>query len=177
MESKTKTNSLNQKQLANLIFHAFTVVSDEQSIHYGQTDSVYSWIPTNIIELISSYLELYNNNNDDNIDDINLIINVDEYLNNPEYWIYQFSKILSEEYNKIVNPIEIDFEKEYVIIEYKKDDLSFLQELDSELFNQLIDMCRWIDGEKMRRRAINSFNPTQVKVKNMCPEQIINKYK
>lgn len=176
MESKTKINSLNQKQLANLIFPAFAVVSDEQSIHYGQTDSVYSWIPTNIIEFISSYLELYNNNNDD-IEDINLIVNVDEYLNNPEYWIHQFSKTLSEEYNKIVNPIEIDFEKEYIIIEYKKDNLNFLQELDSGLFDQLIDMCRWIDGEKTRRRVINSFNLTPVKVKYMYQEQKTNKHK
>ena len=58
MENEIKINSLSSKQLANLIFPAFAVVSDEQSIHYGQTDSVCSWVPTNIIPLISSYLEL-----------------------------------------------------------------------------------------------------------------------
>ncbi len=170
MENETNVNSLSSKQLAKLIFPAFAVVSDEQSIHYGQTDSVYSWVPTNIIQLISSYLELYKPEDED-IEDINLIINTDEFFNNSEAWIYQFSKDLSEEYKKITMPIEIDFEKEYVIIEYKKDDLSFLQELDSRVFNQLIDICRWIDAEKTRRRVINSFNQTPVKVKYMYPQQ------
>ena len=63
------------------------------------------------------------------------------------------------------NRREIDFEKEYIKIEYKKADLVFLQELKSETFNQLIDLCRWIDSENKRRRAINSFNSTHVKVK------------
>ena len=66
-------------------------------------------------------------------------------------------------------PIEIDFEKEYVIIKYKKADLSFLQKLNPETFNQLINMCRWIDSEKTRRSAINSFN--SVKVKYFNPNQ------
>lgn len=170
MENKTNTVSLNQKQLANLIFPAFAVVSNEKSIHYGQSDIMYSWIPTNIVQLISSYLELYKPNEED-IENINLIVNVDEYFNNPEFWIHKFSKFLSEEYKKITSPIEIDFEKEYVIIEHKKDDLTFLQELDFRVSNQLIDMCRWIDGEKTRRRVINSFNPTPVKVKYMYLKQ------
>lgn len=167
MENEININTLNSEQLAKSIFLAFAVVSDEQSIHYGQTDSIYSWVPTDIIELISSCLELYNHN--DEIEDINLIVNVDEYFNNPEYWIYQFSKELSEEYKKITMPIEIDFEKEYVIIKYKKADLSFLQKLNPETFNQLINMCRWIDSEKTRRSAINSFN--SVKVKYFNPNQ------
>ena len=164
MENEIKINSISSKQLANLIFPAFAVVSDEQSIHYGQTDSVCSWVPTNIIPLISSYLELYKPEDED-IKDINLIINTGEFFNNSEAWIYQFSKDLSEEYKKITMPIEIDFEKEYIKIEYKKADLVFLQELKSETFNQLIDLCRWIDSENKRRRAINSFNSTHVKVK------------
>lgn len=170
MENETNVNSLSSKQLAKLMFPAFAVVSDEQSIHYGQTDSVYSWIPTNIIQLISSYLELYKPEDED-IENINLIINTDKYFNNPEAWIYQFSNDLSEEYKKITMPIEIDFEKEYVIIEYKNADLVFLQELNPETFNQLIDLCRWIDGEKTRRRAINNFNSTPVKVKYFNPNQ------
>ena len=164
MENKYNKASLTIEQLAELAFPAFAVVSDEQSIHYGHTDSINSWIPTNIIELISSYLELYKPVDED-IENINLIINVNEYFSNPKAWIDRFTKALSEESKKITTPIEIDFEKEYMIIEYKKAEIVFLQGLNPEAFNQLLDLCRWIDCEKIRRRVINSFNSTPVKVK------------
>ena len=49
MENKYNKASLTIEQLAELVFPAFAVVSDEQSIHYGHTDSINSWILTNII--------------------------------------------------------------------------------------------------------------------------------
>ena len=39
----------------------------------------------------------------------------------------------------------------------------------NEIKNELINMCRWIDSEKTRRSAINSFN--SVKVKYFNPNQ------
>ncbi len=162
-----ETTTINIKKLAELMLPAFaisnkvTILStDERTIFYRKDDKVSAWIPTDIISLIKLYLEL----NKSNYEDIDLIIDTKEYYNNPKKWINEFSQKISEEINK--NNKKIDFEDEYINIEYQLDELNKLKELDERVRTQLTDMCTWIIAEKNRRKALNNYNPSPVNIKD-----------
>ena len=161
-------NTINLKQLANLIFPIF---ARKSPFDYNDNfEKIYSLIPIEILTLITTYFDLYKDCED--LEDINLIIDTSNYFENPQDWLTQFAENLSNEYSKISNPIEVDFEKEFIIIEYKREELAYLQELDKPMIQQLNDMSNWILAEKQRRRVFKEFESSPIEGKPYIKRKI-----
>ena len=156
-------------QLAKVLLPAFAVESQQEitvseNININKNNYKYAYVPTDLSPLIAKYLRCYKPTCED-INEINLIVDVNEYFTNPETWLYTITKKLSEEFNILNNPKSIDFESGYLYIKYYDYDLAFLKGLDPDTFEQLMHMCNWITGIKDSMITLNNYHPSPIIVK------------
>ena len=158
IENSQKVLSI--KQLASLIFPVFA--TNSLIIDLANQDSAYSCVPTNIIFLIKKYIDCCKNHEEN----INLIVDITDYSKDPFTWSNELSKELSESLKK---DYKVDFKNEYIIVEYKKEELSYLEKLAPETLSQLINMKEWIIGKKMERKASEEYAEEAAKFEPVKP--------